>query len=164
MWKLEELSVDEEFGKRTPEEFRASLAAEAEVELVRMYRTEYARWEQDADEPEQIGTLAVVWKVSEVVPCECGFDPSDEDDVCVCDTLAAALERELRGWDVYPTSVWEPSSMPWDRADEHLWVSATETYEHERDTRYQYSLHVEGVAPEVRAALFAAVGVEEVQG
>jgi hypothetical protein len=60
---------------------------------------------------------------------------------------------------VFPTSEWEPSSVPWDAADENLWVSAHENYEFESCTRFDYSLHFEGITPEVRGEFMAALGV-----
>ena len=148
-WELVEYRVTEDAG----------------LPLVRMYRTEYARWEDpDADEPDKLGTIGVAWKLVEK-PCECGFDPGDEDDECVCESIADALGEVLSDWDVYPDSMWEASSSPVPWGDEtemaKVWVSAHESYQYERDTRYDYSLHVEGVTPEVRREVFAAVGVRE---
>lgn len=157
MWKLKEMRVRPDFDQVTPEQHRALREAEAGLAVVRMYRVEYARWEQDADEPEQLGTLAVAWELVKG-GCECG---SEKDGVCVCEGIADALGEVLKDWDVFATSFWEASSSPWEPGDENLWVEATETYEHERDTRYRYSLHVEGVAPEIRAEVFAAVGVKQ---
>lgn len=166
MWELEEFRVDEEFDKVTPEEHREIRAGESGLPVVRMYRNEFARWEQDADEPEKLGTVAVVWKLVEK-PCECGSDPASKDDECVCVAgIAAAVASALRDWDVWPDSGWEASCSPVPWADEaqmvNVWVSATEQYEYEyeRNTRFEYSLHVEGVTPQVRREVFAAVGVE----
>jgi hypothetical protein len=156
MWKLEERRVDDEFDKVTPEEHREIRAGE-DFTAVRMYRTEFARCEEDADEPEKLGTLAVVWELIEA-PCECESEPDEPDD-CVCDRLESALATVLADWDVFPTSEWEPSSVPWDAADENLWVSAHENYEFESCTRFDYSLHFEGITPEVRGEFMAALGV-----
>jgi len=158
VWKLEEHRVDEEFDKITPEEHRKVRAGEAGLAMVRMYRTEFARWEDpDAAEPEKLGCTAVAWKLVEK-PCECG---SEKDGVCVCDDIAEALGSALSDWDVAVDSLWEPSSSPWDAADEHLWVSAHENYRYESNERYEYSLHFEGVTPEVRVQLLAALGVKQ---
>lgn len=157
MWKLVERRVDDEFDKRTPEEHREIRAGE-NFPAVRMYRTEFARWEENADEPEKLGTLAVVWELVEA-PCECESDPAEPDD-CVCDRLEGALATVLAERDVFASSEWEPSASPWDAADETVWVSATEKYLYEQHTQYEYSLHFEGVTPEVRAELFAALGVK----
>lgn len=155
MWKLEERRVDDEFDKRTPEEHREIRAGE-NFPAVRMYRTEFARWEEDAAEPEKLGTLAVVWELVEA-PCECG---SEKDGICVCDDLEGALATVLADRDVFASSEWEPSASPWDAADENVWVSAHENYAFEQHTQYEYSLHFEGVTAEVRAELFAALGVK----
>jgi hypothetical protein len=151
VWKLEQRRVDEEFDKVTPQEHRELRAAETGLAVVRMYRVEYARWEQDADEPEQLGTLAVVW---EVLECDC-------EDCDGFESVADALGDVLDDWDVHATSVWEASASPWEPGDETVWVEATETYLYETDTRYRYSLHVEGVTPEIQAEVFAAVGVKQ---
>ena len=167
MWKFVELGYVEDMNDMTREavqRWRSLVTSENASGVVRMYRTEYARWEDpDADEPDKLGTIGVAWKLVEK-PCECGFDPGDEDDFCVCDGIADALGGVLEDWDVRATSEWEASCwpVPWESEAQmaNVWVSATESYEFERDTRYDYSLHVEGVTPAVRRELFAAVGVK----
>lgn len=159
MWVMEERRVIEDFDALTREEFAALRAEDAGRPLVLMYRTEYARWELDADEPETLNVTAVVWDLVEK-PCECGWTPPDTADLCVCDDIADALGSVLSDWDVHATSMWEASASPWDAADETLWADATETYEYERDTRFRYSVHVEGVEPRVRGEVFAALGVK----
>jgi len=160
MWELKELRVDEEFDKITPEEHREIRAGETGLPVVRMYRTEFARWEEDADEPEKLGTLAVVWELVEK-DCECG---SEKDGCCVCDTLAVALGDALKGWNVYPDSLWEASTSPgWESQPlGTVWVYAYEQYQYEQNQRFEYSLHPDGVSAGLRSELFAAVGVEEV--
>lgn len=164
MWVMEERRVVEDFDALTREEFAALRAEDAGRPLVLMYRTEYARWEPDADEPETLNVTAVVWDLVEK-PCECGgdvpvYDPDDPGGGCVCDSIADALGSVLSDWDVHATSMWEASASPWDAADETLWAEATETYEYETDTRFRYSVHVKGVEPRVRGEIFAALGVK----
>lgn len=165
MWKLVEYRVIEDFDALTREDFRVQRVEDAGLPLVQLWRTEYARWDDpDAAEPDKLGTIGVAWKLVEK-PCECGFDPGDEDDFCVCDGIADALGEVLSDWDVYPDSLWEASSSPVPWGDEtemaKVRVSAHERYQYERDTRYDYSLRVEGVSAEVRREVFAAVGVKE---
>lgn len=166
MWELVEHRVVEDFDALTREDFRVQRAEDAGLPLVQLWRTEYARWDDPyADEPDKLGTIGVAWKLVEK-PCKCGFDPGDEDDFCVCDGIADALGGVLEDWDVRATSEWEASCWPVPWGDEtemaKVWVVAHERYEFERDTRYDYSLHVEGVSAEVRREVFAAVGVKEV--
>lgn len=162
MWELREHRVHEDFDALGEEDFRGWRAADAGLQTLTMYRTEFARWEQDADEPDQLGTLAVVWELVEK-PCECGSDPADADDECVCDDLAAAVASALKGYDVWPDSLWEASCspVPWgdDAQMANVWVHAYEKYEYEQDQRFEYSLHPKGVSSVLWAEVFAAVGV-----
>lgn len=161
MWEFREHRVCEDFDAAGPEQYRAWRETDAGLPLVTLYRTEYARWEDpDAAEPEKLGVLMVAWELVEK-PCECGSDPDDVDDECMCDDLADALGGVLSDWDVHATSVWEASAQPWHRIVGHVWVSAHENYEFESSTRYDYSLHVSGpISEEIRARVFGAVGVE----
>lgn len=162
MWEFREHRVCEDFDAAGPDQYRAWREADAGMRLVRMFRTEYARWEDpDAVEPEKLGVLMVVWELVEK-GCECG---SENDGFCVCDDLADAFGGVLDDWDVYPHSVWEPSESPgWREAPvDRVWVSAHESYDFGgpgADTRYEYSLRVEGVSAAVRERVFGAVGVE----
>lgn len=164
-WKLREHRVCEDFDAAGTDQYRQWREADAGMELVTLFRTEYARWDDpDAAEPDKLGVLMVVWELVES-GCECGsesFNVGEEDDgPCVCDSIADALGGVLSDWDVHATSIWEASTQPWHRIVGHVWVSATETYEYERDTRYAYSLHVSGpITEEIRARVFNAVGVE----
>lgn len=165
-WKLREHRVYENFDAVDREDYQGWRAADAGLETVTLWRTEYARWDDpDAAEPDKLGVLGVVWELVES-GCECGsesFNVGEEDDgPCVCDSIADALGGVLSEWDVHATSLWEPSASPdWQsQALGTVWVSAHESYEHERDTRYNYSLHVEGVSAEIRSRIFGAVGVE----
>lgn len=160
MFELKEIRVVD-FDAAGPDDYQVWRREDEGLETVSLYRTEFARWEDpDAAEPDKLGTLMVVWEVVEK-DCECSADPADEDEECVCDDLEAAVLVALRDHDVFTDSHWEASCYPdWEsQALGTVWVSAYEKYQYESGTRYEYSLHVEGVSAGKRSRIFGAVGV-----